>query len=70
MGKRYECKRAISPPRLDGVVSGEAWDSAPFTEKFENIVSSGETPYFSTRCKMRKCFCSETVAEALEGRPN
>lgn len=52
--KRYECKRAPVTPRLDGVVEGEAWDSAPFTEYFGNIVSSGPTPYFATRCKMRE----------------
>jgi hypothetical protein len=53
--REYLCRRARTPPRLDGLVNGSAWDEAPWSDEFQDILGNerGPKPRYSTRCKMR-----------------
>lgn len=51
--KQYECHRAASPIKIDGHLDDAAWNKAPWTDAFVDIVGADHpTPRFRTRMKM------------------
>lgn len=51
--RRYVCRRAEQPPRLDGSLDGPAWARAAWTEDFIDIQGDGfPKPRFRTRAKL------------------
>lgn len=52
-GRRYECHRAITAPKIDGRLDDVAWKRAGWTDWFVDIVGpSKPKPRFRTRAKM------------------
>lgn len=50
---RYECKRALSPVRIDGRIDDSVWKAVPWTTDFVDIEGpSKPRPRFRTRAKM------------------
>jgi Carbohydrate family 9 binding domain-like len=51
--KHYVCRRASTPPRIDGRLNDRAWRDAPWTDDFVDIQGAGHPlPRFRTRVKM------------------
>ncbi|MFZ5979958.1 MAG: carbohydrate-binding family 9-like protein [Candidatus Zixiibacteriota bacterium] len=51
--RRYICYRTDQPLKIDGKLSEQRWDSAPWTEEFVDIEGSLKpAPRFNTRAKM------------------
>ncbi len=51
--KRYECRRAEHPPKIDGRLDDAAWKRASWTESFVDIEGAQKPrPRFKTRAKM------------------
>lgn len=51
--KRYECVRAMNPPKIDGKFDDPAWKRARWTDFFVDIEGAAKPkPRFKTRAKM------------------
>ena len=51
--KRYQCRRAIQPPSINGRGDSPAWATAPWTDYFVDIEGDKKPlPRFKTRMKM------------------
>ncbi|MBX2825560.1 MAG: carbohydrate-binding family 9-like protein [Gammaproteobacteria bacterium] len=51
--REYQCQRVARQPALNGFVTGEIWDSLPWTDSFVDITGLAEhAPAFLTRAKM------------------
>lgn len=49
----YDCNKATTPIRIDGVLDDTAWQNAPWTTDFQDIQGSAKpAPRFKTRVKM------------------
>ncbi|MCX6597303.1 MAG: carbohydrate-binding family 9-like protein, partial [Acidobacteria bacterium] len=51
--KQYVCRQAVTPVKIDGLLSDPAWRSAPWTDLFVDIEGDLKPrPRFRTRAKM------------------
>ena len=51
--RRYPCKRTETPPKLDGMLDEQSWQTAPWSEPFVDIEGGDKpTPRYTTRMKM------------------